>query len=199
MLGCLAWYPQITVPQKVIFKSWIGETQLLFCQLYSDVYFQEQKSTRTTGQLTLRRTAALPNVSVHQVVVHAHHFVDPRTGVHTQEVESAWAQLKLGQKRRKGLRREDLQSYLDERMWRQQRGENYEVIMRNFLAILPLQYPTHTPVYQETGVSVGRYTGSLILRQYQSRGTQRRLPPKYFNDHFRRRYQRCFKSTATTF
>ena len=94
-----------------------------------------------------RRTAALPNVSVHQVVVHAHHFVDPRTGVHTQEVESAWAQLKLGQKRRKGLRREDLQSYLDERMWRQWRGENYEVIMRNFLAILPHQYPTHTPVY----------------------------------------------------
>jgi len=93
-----------------------------------------------------RRMAALPNVSVHQVVVHAHHFVDPRTGVHTQEVESAWAQLKLGQKRRKGLRREDLQSYLDERMWRQWRGDNYEVIMRNFLAILPLQYPTHTPV-----------------------------------------------------
>ena len=47
--------------------------------------------------------------------------------------------------------------------------------------------------------SVSRYTGTLILRQYQSRGTQRRLPPKYFNDHFRRRYQRCFKSTATTF
>ena len=81
-----------------------------------------------------RRTAALPNVSVHLVVVHAHHFVDPRTGVHTQE-------------RRKGLRREDLQSYLDERMWRQWRGDNYEVIMRIFLAILPLQYPTHTPVY----------------------------------------------------
>lgn len=36
-----------------------------------------------------RRMAALPNVSVHQVVVHAHHFVDPRTRVHTQEVESA--------------------------------------------------------------------------------------------------------------
>ena len=29
------------------------------------------------------RLARLPNVSAHRVVVHAHHFVDPRTGVHT--------------------------------------------------------------------------------------------------------------------
>ena len=36
-----------------------------------------------------RRLLRLPNVSAHQVVVHAHNFVDPRTGVHTQEVESA--------------------------------------------------------------------------------------------------------------
>ena len=93
-----------------------------------------------------RRLQLLPHVNRHRVVVHAHNFVDPRTGVHTQEVESAWSQLKLGQKRRKGLRREDLQSYLDERMWRQWRGGNYRVIMRNFLAILPLQFPTDIPV-----------------------------------------------------
>ena len=93
-----------------------------------------------------RRLQLLPNVNRHRVVVHAHNFVDPRTGVHTQEVESAWSQLKLGQKRRKGLRREDLQSYLDERMWRQWRGGSYRVIMRNFLAISPLQFPTDNPV-----------------------------------------------------
>lgn len=29
----------------------------------------------------------VPNVSVHRVVVHKDHFVDPRTGIHTQEVE----------------------------------------------------------------------------------------------------------------
>ena len=80
-----------------------------------------------------RRLQLLPNVNRHRVVVHAHNFVDPRTGVHTQEVESAWSQLKVGQKRRKGLRREDVQSYLDERMWRQWRGGNYRVIMRNSL------------------------------------------------------------------
>lgn len=53
---------------------------------------------------TYRRLQLLPNVNRHRVVVHAHNFVDPRTGVHTQKVESAWSQLKLGQKRRKGLR-----------------------------------------------------------------------------------------------
>ena len=93
-----------------------------------------------------RRVAALPNVSAHAVVVHRHNFVDPRTGVHTQEVESAWSQLKLGQKKRKGLRREDIQSYLDERMWRQWRGGQLNVIMRNFLYILILQFLVNTPV-----------------------------------------------------
>ena len=71
------------------------------------------------------RLARLPNVSAHRVVVDARHFVDPRTGVHTQEIESCWNDLKLGQKRRKGLRREDLQSYLDKRMWRQWRGGSH--------------------------------------------------------------------------
>ena len=93
-----------------------------------------------------RRLQLLPNVNRHRVVVHAHNFVDPRTGVHAQEVESAWSQLKLEQKRRKGLRREDPQSYLDERMWRQWRGGSYGVIMRNFLSIFPLQFPTDNPV-----------------------------------------------------
>lgn len=92
------------------------------------------------------RLVGLPNVSAHEVVVHAHNFVDPRTGVNTQEVESAWSQLKLGRNRRKGSRKEDLQSYLDERMWRQWRGGSFDIIMRNFLAILPLQFPIDTPV-----------------------------------------------------
>ena len=48
------------------------------------------------------RLVGLPNVSAHEVVVHANNFVDPRTGVHTQEVESAWSQLKLGKIEGKG-------------------------------------------------------------------------------------------------
>lgn len=86
------------------------------------------------------------NVAAHQVVVHRRHFVDPVSGVHTQEVESCWNNLKLGQKMRRGLKREDLQSYLDEQMWRQWRGGGRQQIMQNFLAILPLQYVVTNPV-----------------------------------------------------
>ena len=67
----------------------------------------------------------------------------------TQNYFSCRVRLELietGEKRRKGLRREYLQSYLDERMWRQWRGGSYRVIMRNFLAIFPLQSPTDNPV-----------------------------------------------------
>ena len=67
----------------------------------------------------------------------------------TQNYFSCRVRLELietGEKRRKGLRREDLQSYVDERMWRQWRGGSYRVIMPNFLAIFPLQSPTDNPV-----------------------------------------------------
>jgi len=58
------------------------------------------------------------HVARYRVVVHAANFVDPNTGIHTQEVESSLANLK-GVKRRKGVSKDDLQSYLDDRMWRQ--------------------------------------------------------------------------------
>ncbi|XP_068733300.1 uncharacterized protein [Montipora capricornis] len=43
------------------------------------------------------------NVGAHQVVVHRRHFVDPATGVHTQEIESCWNNLKLGLKTHRGM------------------------------------------------------------------------------------------------
>ena len=86
------------------------------------------------------------NVGAHQVVVYRRNFVDPRTGVYTQEIESCWNNLKLGQKVRRGIRREDMQSYLDERMWRQWRGGHPQQIVQNFLAIFPLQYVVTNPV-----------------------------------------------------
>lgn len=90
-------------------------------------------------------TGRINNVAAHRIVVHAQNFVDPVTGVHTQEVESCWNNLKLGQKVRRGIRREDLQSYLDEQMWRQWRGGDQRHIMQNFLAVLPLQYVVTNP------------------------------------------------------
>lgn len=58
----------------------------------------------------------VPNVSVHRVVVHKDHFGDPRTGIHTQEVESTWSRLKYHVKRERGIRRLDLQDFLNEEM-----------------------------------------------------------------------------------
>jgi len=55
-------------------------------------------------------------------VVHQDNFVDPLTGVHTQEAESAWARLKYHIKREKGVRREDIPAFLHEQMWRDWRG-----------------------------------------------------------------------------
>ena len=86
------------------------------------------------------------NVGAHQVEVHRRNFVDPRTGNHTQEIESCWDDLKLGQKLRRGIIREDMQSYLDERMWRQWRGGPPQHIVQNFLAIFPPQYVVTYPV-----------------------------------------------------
>ena len=63
---------------------------------------------------------------------------DPATGVHTQEAESAWATLKLPIKGRRGIERRDLQSYLNDRMWRQWRG--LDNIIANFLPVIASQY-----------------------------------------------------------
>ena len=81
----------------------------------------------------------LPNhVARHRVVVHADNFVDPATGVHTQEAESAWANLKAPIKARRGISLDDVQTYLDDRMWRQWRG--LDNIIGNFLPVLASQY-----------------------------------------------------------
>lgn len=39
------------------------------------------------------------NISSHQVVVHRRHFMDPRTEVHTQEIESCWNNINSGKKK----------------------------------------------------------------------------------------------------
>ena len=46
----------------------------------------------------------VPNVRVNRTVVHRNISIDPLTGVHTQEAESAWARLKYHTKHEKGIR-----------------------------------------------------------------------------------------------
>ena len=84
----------------------------------------------------------VPNVSVHRVVVHQNHFVDPLTGIHTQEVESAWSQLRYHIKWERGIRQLDLQDFLNEEMWRQWRGLNS--VFTNVILIIPRYYPLQT-------------------------------------------------------
>jgi hypothetical protein len=46
----------------------------------------------------------LPNKVVrHRVVNHSNNFVDPATGVHTQDIESVWNKLKVPIKSRRGM------------------------------------------------------------------------------------------------
>ena len=55
---------------------------------------------------------------IHETVNHSRHFVDHITGVHTQGIESYWAQTKLKFKTMNGVHRTQLPGYLDEKMWR---------------------------------------------------------------------------------
>ena len=84
-----------------------------------------------------------PNVANHKVVVHVDNFVDPVTGVHTQEIESKWNELKLGVKAKKGIRREDLQAFLDFWMWLEWRGGTKEQRIDHFLGVFPAKYPNN--------------------------------------------------------
>jgi len=60
---------------------------------------------------------------VHQTVNHSRHYMDPATGVHTNNIEARWSACKAGFKRRYGIARHLLPSYIDEYMWRCNNGQ----------------------------------------------------------------------------
>ena len=62
------------------------------------------------------RVQRMPVVANHSTVNHSLHFVDPTTGVHTQNVESYWNRVKRKFKRMKGVHEDMLDSYIDEFM-----------------------------------------------------------------------------------
>ena len=77
---------------------------------------------------------------VHQTVNHSQHYVDPATGVHTNNIEACNRHAcKAGFKRRYGVARHLLPSYIDEYMWRCNNGQPHA-----FTAVLEAirrQYP----------------------------------------------------------
>ena len=83
----------------------------------------------------------LGNVHQHQIINHSLHFVDPTTGVHTQNVESYWNRVKTKLKRMKGCHEEQIPSYLDEFMWRERYGQSCLQTLNNIMGDIAHQYP----------------------------------------------------------
>ena len=66
------------------------------------------------------RMTSLPNITSHAVVNHSLHFVDPVTGIHTNNVESYV--LESSEEEAETHDRHQLPSYLDEFMWMEHWG-----------------------------------------------------------------------------
>ncbi|ETW92248.1 MAG: hypothetical protein ETSY1_44485 [Candidatus Entotheonella factor] len=87
------------------------------------------------------RVQQLTPVTQHAVVNHSLHFVDPTTGVHTQNVESYWNRVKTKFKRMKGVQKDMLDSYLDEFMWRERHGRTASTALASLYRDISLRYP----------------------------------------------------------
>ena len=83
-----------------------------------------------------QRVQQLNVVAHYQLVNHSLNFVDPISGVHTQNVESYWNRVKTKFKRMKGVHEQMLSSYLDEFMWRQRHGRAASVALQVFVETL---------------------------------------------------------------
>ena len=84
---------------------------------------------------------SLLNVSTHRTVNHSLHFVDPVTGVHTQNIESYWNRVKSRIKHMKGLHHHQMASYLDEFMWRERHGKTSSLAFDSIMRDISRQYP----------------------------------------------------------
>lgn len=83
----------------------------------------------------------LQQVSQHDTVNHSLHFIDPTTGVHTQNIESYWNRVKGKFKKMKGVHESMLTSYLDEFMWRERHGRSASTALTNLCRDIRLRYP----------------------------------------------------------
>ena len=87
-----------------------------------------------------RRLQQLAPVT-HATVNHSIQFVNPTTGVHTQNIESYWNRVKTKFKRMKGVQTTMLGSYMDEYMWRERHGQTDSTAMRNLFRDIAQRYP----------------------------------------------------------
>ena len=69
----------------------------------------------------------------HQTVNHSRNFVDPETRAHTQNVENLWKNLKQKFKRMLGVHGTQLESHIDEFLWRNMFGKTAKEAFDNVL------------------------------------------------------------------
>ena len=82
-------------------------------------------------------------VSQYDSVNHSVNFVDPSTGVHTQNVESYWKRVRTKFKRMKGVHETMLPSYLGQIhvMWRECHGRTASSALQSLCRDIALRYP----------------------------------------------------------
>ena len=100
-----------------------------------EFFFEKSKLTllkaivQSDSWSAYRQVQRLPSVAQHDMVNHSLNFVDPVTGVHTQNVESYWNRVKTKFKRMKGELHEAM--LLDEFMWRERHGTSASCVLAN--------------------------------------------------------------------
>ena len=71
---------------------------------------------------------------------HSLDFVDPNTGVHTQNIENTWMKVKRKHKKQDGFSMSLLGSCLEEYMWRQEFGdESFKNLVLQINSLYPVQ------------------------------------------------------------
>ena len=84
---------------------------------YGAIFFPAPLCIQSSDQLGAHNRVGNIDGLMHHTVNHRLHFVDPVTGVHTQNIESYWNRCKTKIKAMKSVRRNMLLGYLDEFMW----------------------------------------------------------------------------------
>lgn len=76
----------------------------------------------------------------HESVNHSRYFVDPNTGVHTNNIEAYWSRVKRRFKQMNGTSDGFIPSYLDEFMWRERYGLDCNETMSNIMLHISQRY-----------------------------------------------------------